>query len=173
MTTSAPSLKPNVLTIIALCNEYCQAAETVTDNTADEFIASMTRLLPRLYITAASLYADNMGMDTDGYINNSALDEDFYNSVCMNIASVLGENDSYLEVFDEDMKYSDTPIGASIAESLADIFQVCYNFIETVKDAPSDTIESSALALADDFASYWSRKVVNVMRPLNSLQYNL
>ena len=39
------------------------------------------------------------------------------------IASLLGEYDDYLEVFLDDMAYSDTPIHQNISESLADIYQ--------------------------------------------------
>ncbi len=40
----------------------------------------------------------------------------------------MGEDDVFLETFEEDMKYSDTPVAASVSESLADIFQPLYNF---------------------------------------------
>ena len=70
------------------------------------------------------------------------------------------------------MKYSDTPIAASISESIADLFQVLYNFVETIKDAPQPMIEVALVAVKGDFASYWSRILCNVMRPLNHLSQN-
>lgn len=35
----------------------------------------------------------------------------------------MGENDAYLVVQSDEMKYSDLPLGASIAEDMADIYQ--------------------------------------------------
>lgn len=88
------------------------------------------------------------------------------------MAALMGENDTYLEVFEEDMKYSDTPIAASVSEGLADLFQVFYNFIESVKDAPSYLVTAALASLKYDFENYWSATLCNVMRPLNHIKYN-
>ena len=82
-------------------------------------------------------------------------------------------DDIYLEVFEEDMKYSDTPIAASISEGIADIFQVLYNFIETIKDAPTDLIKEALTALREDFDNYWSQTLCNLLRPLNHIKHNV
>ena len=50
--------------------------------------------------------------------------------------------------------------------------QVFYNFIATVKDSPDEVILSALSSLRDDFESYWSTKLCNVLRPLNQLRYN-
>lgn len=63
----------------------------------------------------------------------NALEEDYYDAVRMRVAALLGEDDTYLEVFEQDMKYSDTPIAASISEGLADLFQVFYNIVQTAR----------------------------------------
>lgn len=84
----------------------------------------------------------------------------------------MGPDDSYLEVFEEDMKFSDTPIAASISESLADLFQVCYEFVETIRDAPDYLVQNALRAVSDDFGSYWSRILCNVLRALNYVRYN-
>ncbi len=168
------AIQPNVLTLIALCNEYCQAIENTRETEPDDFIAQITKLLPRIYITAASIQDSTAALvDDDDYIDNSALDEDYYDAIRRNIENLMGENDTYLEVFEQDMKYSDTPIASSISENLADIFQVAYNFIESVKEARTEYINAAANAFVDDFANYWSRILVNVMRPLNALRYNI
>ena len=90
----------------------------------------------------------------------------------MAIEELLGADDVYLEVFEEDMKYSDTPIRASVAEGLCDIFQELYNFISVVRDAPESRVNDALIAVRDDFASFWSQKVVNLMRPLNQIKYS-
>lgn len=168
MTT--PQLSNNSLAFIALCNEYCSAVEQAETTEPTEFIANMIRLLPRIYITANDLKTDE-NLEEPGYIDQS-LDEENYETVRRNLEAVMGANDTYLEVFEEDMKYSDTPIVASVAEGLADIFQSLYNFVEMVRDAPSDLIPSSIAAIKEDFDAYWSRILCNVMRPLNAVYHN-
>ena len=164
-------LTPNELTVIALCNEYCYAIENVRDATLESFVADMLRLLPRLYISTTDLKEESTMLDDEvPYIMNS-LDEDYYEKLRQMIGDLLGMDDSYLEVFEENMKYSDTPIGASISEGLCDIFQSLYNFLETVKDAPEEFTRAALKALKEDFESYWSRPLCNNLRALNALRY--
>ncbi|MBE6318483.1 MAG: DUF5063 domain-containing protein [Bacteroidales bacterium] len=164
------TLNTNSLAFIALCNEYCMAIENARESSRDEFVASMLRLLPRIYIAATDLRVSTLTDDEDAYLE-SALDEDYYESVRRSVENLMGADDMYLEVFEDDMKYSDTPIAASVSEALADLFQVMYNFVETIKDAPQSKIEVALVAIKDDFINYWSRLLCNVMRPLNHLGY--
>lgn len=160
----------NALAFTALCNEYCSACENAASMEPHDFAGMMLRLLPRIYISASDL-TDEGALD-DGYIDQDALEEDVYDSVRHGIEMALGEDDSYLEVFEQDMKYSDTPIGASIAEGLADLFQVFYNYFETVRDATDDVAASAIVAVKEDFDMYWSQTLCNVMRPLNSIYHS-
>lgn len=166
------SLSPNSLAFVALSNEYCsmmEGAGEVADRRS--FVNEMLRLLPRLYITAADL-KPNPSLDEDEAYLDNYLDEDYYESIRSAVEDLLGAEDVYLEVFEEDMKYSDTPIRASVAEGLCDIFQELYNFISVVRDAPESRINDALIAVRDDFASFWSQKVVNLMRPLNQIKYS-
>lgn len=165
-------LNNNSLAFIALCNEYCMAIENARESSRDEFVASMLRLLPRIYIAATDLRVNTLADEEDAYLE-SVLDEDYYESVRRNIENLMGADDLFLEVFEEDMKYSDTPIAASVSETLADIFQVLYNFVETIKEAPQPMIQVALVAVKSDFGSYWSRLLCNVMRPLNHLSYTV
>lgn len=163
------SINNNALAFIALCNEYCQTLERVREADRDDFVASMLRLLPRIYISASDLKIDSVL--EDAYIDGK-LDEDYYDAIRRGVENLLGPDDTYLEVFEEDMKYSDTPIAASVSEGLADIFQVLYNFLEAIKDVPNELIDQALIAVKDDFQSYWSRILCNVMRALNHIRYN-
>ena len=170
MMESSTVLNNNSLAFIGLCNEYCQTLESARETECDDFIAAMLRLLPRIYITASDLKIDDLGLE-EPYIDGR-LDEDYYDSIRRSIENLLGPDDTYLEVFEEDMKYSDTPIAASVSEGLADIFQVLYNFLEAIKDVPKEWIDQALIAVKDDFQSYWSRILCNVMRALNHIRYN-
>lgn len=163
----------NQLTFTALANEYCALVENASQSTVAEFTGEAVRLLPRLYITADGILRSlrEAVEDVEAYIP-SALDEDYYNSVRLGIETLLGPDDTFLEVFEQDMRYSDTPIGASIAEHLADIFQELYNFLEGVRDAPDDLVDELFAAVTDDFEQFWSQRLVNVMRPLNALRFS-
>ncbi|MBD5202281.1 MAG: DUF5063 domain-containing protein [Bacteroides sp.] len=164
------NLTPNALSFIALTNEYCQVMERTRETSREEFVRTMLKLLPRIYMAATDLDATVID-DDDSYIP-SFLEEEYYESVRRNVETLLGPDDVYLEVFEEDMKYSDTPIAASIAEGLCDIFQVLYNFISTVRELAPEEMAAPLAAVKDDFGAYWSRPLCNVLRALNHVRYN-
>ncbi|MDE5744208.1 MAG: DUF5063 domain-containing protein [Paramuribaculum sp.] len=163
-------LSNNSLAFIALCNEYCSAIEQASTAEPTEFTANMIRLLPRLYITANDLKTEEP-IENEGYIDQ-VLDEESYETVRRNLETVFGADDTYLEVFEEDMKYSETPIATSVSEGLADIFQSLYNFVEMVREAIPENIPGAIAAMKEDFNNYWSQILCNVMRPLNNIYHN-
>ena len=168
--SDSTTLSPNSLAFIGLSNEYCNAVEQAAQSERNDFVASMTRLLPRIYIAASDLQTST-DFDDVYYIDDS-LEEDSYDAVRRGIESCLGEDDTYLEVFEEDMKYSDTPIAASIAEGLSDIYQVLFNFLTAVRDSTEENINSAISLVGEDFRQYWSRPLCNVLRAVNHIRYS-
>ncbi|MCH5219052.1 MAG: DUF5063 domain-containing protein [Muribaculaceae bacterium] len=163
-------LTPNALSFLALCNEYCEAIENIGDYEPQSFVDRMVRLLPRIYISAIDLKVD-MFEGEGGYIA-PALDEDAYNTARDSIASLLGEEDTFLEVFMQDMKYSDSPIAATISECLADLFQVYYDLLETCREAPVVIINDALAAVKESFVDFWSQTLTNVLRAINAIAFN-
>lgn len=165
---NSSKLSNNALAVMALASEYCRAMESAAENLPSEFVDKMVHLLPRIYMAVTDL-PEAEADEADYVFGATHLEEDYYNRVCQSVATLLGVNDSYLETFHEDMKYSDTPIGATISEGLADLYQVLFNFTEDVRSADVDDIDSHLATLRADFTEYWSQTLCNVMRPLNEL----
>lgn len=169
MDDNTSNLSPNSLAFIALANEYCHAVENVFEYEHEEFVAMMLKLLPRIYIAASDIKAQQT--DDDLYID-SVLDEISYDNIRNNISRIIGENDVYLEVFIEDMKYSDTPISSTVSENLADIYQSLYNFVASVKDSANEAANGYIYLCKSDFDTYWGQTLCNVLRALHSIYYN-
>lgn len=168
MTDNETKLHPNELAFIALINEYCQMVETASQGTTcSAFVTTMTKLLPRIYISASDL---DMNVMTGTEIT-PALDESTYDQVRQAMAQLLAEDDVYLEVFLADMKYSDTPIAASIAENLADLYQEFYNVLSSIRYATtSDQADMLGLCY-ENFTDYWGQTLLNVLRALHNIKY--
>lgn len=166
-------LSPNVLSLIGLSNEYCMLLENVQDTDKTEFISEVLRLLPRIYITINDVSVSESDCPEDEYLMmGDYLDEDYYESVRRRTEALIGEDDMFLETFEEDMKYSDTPIAVSVSEYLTDIFQELYNFVAVVKDSEGMQTIPALIECKENFESYWSQKLCNVLRAINKLRYN-
>ena len=163
-------LTPNELAFIALSNEYCHALEHAGDcESRDQFVAQMLKLLPRLYITIGDIEDDTY---CEAFIDQ-ALEEDVYKIVRERVAQIMAEEDIYLEVFMEDMKYSETPITASVSENLADLYQEFFNLIHSVQEALTETQHEMLCQCKINFINYWGQTLCNVLRALNAIYYGL
>ena len=134
-----------------------------------DFVDKLLKVLPLLYLKASLLPACERLEDDD---LETFVTEADYNQLRSEIAALLGDGDDYLEVFLEDMAYSDTPIRQEISESLADIYQVLKDFICVYQLGLPQTMNDALVACRERFAEYWGQRLVNVMRPLHELKYN-
>lgn len=183
--------RTRLLRITALANDYCTTLQQTNEMERTEFIQAMTDLLPRIYWEFADFApqeerrpADARGdeePDPDAILAleeeqeryyGSYVDEDFYESIRRHVEMILGPDDVFLDTFEEDMKYSDTPIAASVSECLADIFQPLFNFISIVKDSEGAELEGAYLECRENFTTYWSQTLCNVLRPLNHIRFS-
>lgn len=164
--------KSKLIAITALAADYCRTLETCRDMEPDEFVKKMTNLLPRIYLAFNDVApSEEITAEYEEEYFDTYVDEDFYDSIRRNAEMLLGPDDTFLETFEENMKYSDTPIAASISECLADIFQPLYNFICIVKDTDGEKMEGAYRECHENFCSYWARTLCNVLRAVNALRY--
>lgn len=165
-------LRSQLLAVTALASDYCSSLENARQMEKADFIAEMLNCLPRLYWHFSDLVVEDFDARLEFEYYPSYVDEDFYDAIRRNAEAVLGEDDVFLETFEEDMKYSDTPIAASISECLADIFQPLYNFISVVKESDGEQSVGAYAECRENFVAYWSQTLCNVMRALNHLRFN-
>jgi len=160
----------NTLTLVGLAKEYCTTLENAGNYSTPEFVEQMVRLLPRIYITMTDARPP-VPLQEDYYsYSTNYVEEDYYDSIRRNVGMLLGPDDVFLETFEEDMKYSDSPIAASVSECLTDIFQDLFNFLAVVKNSEGADIETALRDCKDNFNQYWAQILCNVMRPLNKLR---
>ena len=162
-------LAPNSLAFIALSNEFCSAIENAMELEKEDFVAKMLKMLPRIYMTVTDIDIEESNED---YYALPYLDESVYDNLRSQLAALMGEDDVFLETFEEDMKYSDAPVSATISEDLADIYQQLYNFVASVRDVDTEAINSIIITCKEDFASYWGQTLCNVLRALHSVFHN-
>lgn len=149
---------------------YCKLIEEARQYDKDEFVKKVTELLPVIYSDFLMLDSEELGLIDEIYYP-TYVDEQWYETVRRNVENVLGPDDIFLETFEEDMKYSDTPIAASISEGLADIFQALYNMVMTVKESEGEDTAGAYAECRENFAGYWSQTLCNVLRALNHLRF--
>ncbi len=168
------TIKTRLIHLVALCSDYCITLENAVEMKIDELVKSLLGYLPRIYFEFLEIEADE-DSSLDGLLfssstTNSSLEESQYELLRGRLSTIFGGNDTYLETFEKDMKYSDTPIATSISENLCDIYQPLYNFAVEVRESEGNNLENAYRECKESFDEYWSQTLCNVMRALNSLR---
>ncbi|HNX88408.1 MAG TPA: DUF5063 domain-containing protein [Paludibacteraceae bacterium] len=159
----------NVIEFVTVAAETCLFLENSADFGKIEFVAKATKILPLLYLKTTMV--DISGLDNDEGIEHFVTEED-YIFVKEQVAELLGPDDSFLEVFDPNMPFSDTPIAAFISENLADIYQELKDFAANYQIGEDEIMETSLQTCIEAFAEHWGQKLLNALRALHSLQYS-
>lgn len=163
-----------MINLVALSAEYCSTVENCREVELKELTSALLGQLPRIYYEFHDIDAgESASLDEWGIGVSDHLDEEQYESVRMQLAAAFGEEDTYLETFEKDMKYSDTPIATTISENLADLYQQLYNFVVEVRESEGESFEEAYRACKEGFREYWSQTLCNVMRAINNCELRI
>lgn len=167
------AIRTRLINLVALCAEYCSTLEQCREMDLKELTETLLGQLPRIYYEFHDIDAgESASLEEWGIGVSDHLDEDQYESVRIQLAAAFGEDDTYLETFEKDMKYSDTPIATTVSENLADIYQPLFDFVVEVRESDGDNLEEAYRACREGFREYWSQTLCNVMRALNAIGNN-
>ena len=159
----------NIIEFVTVSAEYCAFIERTPELERDQFIDKIIMILPLLYLKATLLSPGQP--EEEGYTERFVA-ESLYETIRLNMESLLGEDDNYLEVFQTDMKYSETPLAASISEGLADIYQDLKDFISIYRLGNEPQMLEALYICYENFVSYWGQQLVNVLRALHNIKYS-
>lgn len=158
----------NTVEFVTVAAEFCGFLERTPQISRRSFVDKSLKLLPLLYLKASLL---PQGERMDEFDPELFVTEGDYQRICGGIAALLGEKDDYLEVFLDDMAYSDTPIKQNISEGLADIYQPLKDFVCVYQLGFEQTMNDALVICREQFAEFWGQRLVNVMRALHTVKY--
>lgn len=159
----------NTVEFVTVAAEYCAFLEQVYDKESSRVVDVLCKLLPLVYLKAAMLDET----ESEGLYLEEIVTEPDYDAVRQMLSAKLSENDDYLEVFVEDMKYSDTPVRRCISEDLADIYQALKNFVHSYRSGLDEVMEEAVAVCAEGFRTYWGQTLTNTLRAIHNVRYNI
>lgn len=155
---------------VTVAVQLCLYLEQVAEQEKSDFIEKMLCLLPLLYLKARLLPKANEEMD--GYPERFVTEQE-YEDLRQMVAQKLGSDDAYLEVFVEDMRYSDEPITAFISENIADIYQELKDLACNYQTREEAVMNDALVSCVEGFEQHWGQKLLNVLRPLHALSLSV
>ncbi len=157
----------NSVEFVTVAAQFCNFLENAQDMEREEFVDTTLKMLPLLYVKALLLPEMEL-MDEDDELENYVTEES-YSLMNAQLADIMGDRDDYLDVFVEDMKYSDQPVTRYISEGLADIYQDIKDFIFVFKQGVNRNMHNALAKCQENFRLYWGQKLVNTLRALHEV----
>jgi len=170
MSNTSPIYQHDIVEFVTVAVQYCAFLEDLDSHTRPQLLDTMSKILPLLYLKGTLLphyqtFRDDL--QTADYVTESD-----YETIRQSVSCIMAEHDDYLDVFIDDMKYSDQPILTTISENLADIYQDLRNFLYIYKLGAEPEILASLDNLNSIFPTDWGQKLVNVLRAIHEVKYN-
>ena len=144
----------NTVEFVTVAAEFCAYVERSNEHSRKEFVDTLLKLLPLLYIKAQMLPDEERISDDD---LEDFVTEDSYEVMRMTIYELLADKDSYLDVFVKD---------------IADIYQDIKNFVCLFQLGINETMHDAIIECNEHFRTYWGQTLTNTLRALHDIRYN-
>lgn len=164
-----PIFSHDTLEFVTVAVEFCAFLEKSQGREKKDFVETLLKLLPLLYLKAILLPRVESNGD---FLPPDRVAEQDYDYIRHIIYDILQKDDDYEElVYDRDMQ-TDESHWNSISENLADMYQAIRNFLFVYQQGIEDCMHDAIWALNDNFELYWGQNLVDSLKHLHTLCYN-
>lgn len=157
-----------VVEFVTVAAEYCAFLEQSEGRDRDEFVDTLLKLLPLLYVKALLLPRVD---GNDEYAPEMFVTEQDYNWLRTVLADVMAEEDEFEDFVYDEAVQTDEVRWHRVSEGLADIYQPVRDFVECYRRGVESNIEEALWALNDNFELYWGGNLVDTLRRLHRTRY--
>ena len=156
----------NVIEFVTVANEYCNMIEGKGNEPLSVMLSKLQKILPLVYLKASMLPKVEPVLDEELEKFVSELN---YNMLLQKWMRLLGEHDSFKEVFVRGMEFSEEAIENTISENLLDIYQDLKEFVTSFSLGNEEVMNDSLSECILSFEHYWGQNLVNVLRAIHAL----
>lgn len=163
-----PLYTHDTLEFVTVAVQFCSYLEQCRGCDKKDFVMTILRLLPLLYLKATLLpRIESLG----DFLPSDQVTEDDYNFIRSAVADIMQQDDEYEEsVFDLNAQVDEVR-WLSVSEGLADMYQALRNFVSAYQQRLEDCMMDALWAVEENFDLYWGQCLVNTLRRLHVIQY--
>ena len=155
---------------VTVAAEFCAYLEQSTDRSKEQFVDTMLKLLPFLYVKAHLVKRVESNCD---FLPDDKVTEEDYNWIRNIIYSILGNDDDYEELVFDPNTQSDETKWSSISENLADMYQSLRNFVSAYQIGVEDCMHDALWLVMDQFELFWGKCLVDSLSRLHQVKYKI
>ena len=158
--------KDSTIAFVTAAAQTCLLIEKAGEQTREEWIEQMLRLLPVLYLRTRLVEKEETIMEEEP---QRFVTEEDYNYALVGIRELMGADDAYLDVFVDQGVYTDEVQTAYISEGLADIYQELKDLAAAFQTGEEAIMHDAVVVCREAFEQHWGQKVLAVMRALHAI----
>jgi hypothetical protein len=155
---------------VTVAAEFCAYLEQSSDRSKENFVDTMLKLLPFLYVKAHLVKRVESNGD---FLPDDKVTEEDYNWIRNIIYSILGNDDDYEELVFDPNTQSDETKWSSISENLADMYQSLRNFVSAYQIGIEDCMHDALWLVMDQFELFWGKCLVDSLSRLHQVKYKI
>lgn len=160
----------STLEFVKISAEFCAFLEQSEARPKEQFVDSMLKLLPLLYVK----YQLVQRVESNGdFLPDDKVTEEDYNWIRSVIFNILGEDDEYMEFVCSSQSQYDETQWSSISEKLADVYQSLRNFVSAYQIGVEDCMHDALWLVMDEFELFWGKCLVDALSKLHQIQYKI
>lgn len=162
--------RDEIIAFVTQAVRYCALlAPDASQKWDSEAITNSRKILAALYATALSLPT----MTADPFVSlERTVTEQDYDRVRHLLEEIFAEEDMFLDTEVYDMVYSETPIGMSLSELMADLYQYLMDAMWIYREGVESLKEQAIAEVAYTFKYEWGTKLLTVLRQLHRIAAN-
>ena len=155
---------------VTVAAEFCAYLEQSSYRSKEQFVDTMLKLLPFLYVKAHLVKRVESNGD---FLPDDKVTEEDYNWIRNIIYSILGNDDDYEELVFDPNTQSDETKWSSISENLADMYQSLRNFVSAYQIGIEDCMHDALWLVMDQFELFWGKCLVDSLSRLHQVKYKI
>ncbi len=165
-----PIYAPGTIEFVTVAAEYCAFLEQSEGRAKEQFMDTMLKLLPLIYMKAQLLQRIESNGD---FLPDDKVSEDDYNWIRGVIYTIMGKDDDYEELVYDPNVQSDETQWCSISENLADMYQALRNFVSAYQIGVEDCMHDALWLVMDQFELFWGKCLVDSLSKLHQVRYKI
>lgn len=167
--TENPLYAHDTIEFVTVAAQFCVYLEQCQEKSRREFVETMIKLLPLLYMKATLVpRIESYG----NFLPAEQVTEDDYNCIRTNVACIMGNDDEYEELMHGPDAEPEEIVWQSVSEGLADIYQPLRNFVFAYQQRIDDCMTDALWIVMDHFELFWGQCLVDTLRRLHVVRYS-
>ncbi len=158
-----------VIEFVAVSTEYCRFIEQIKTASKSNFVNISQKILPLLYLKTVTLpdFENNFEQFNEKFVTES--DWEYYRN---KIAEKLGENETFMDVYDPTNYLTGEAINVSVSECFTDIYQDLKNFTMNYKIGTIEAMNDSLWECKNNFEQYWGSRLLVLLTEIHNIFYS-